>query len=661
MCGISGFWGPGFGNSHEMREVAAEMANTLRHRGPDDAGVWVDTQTGIALGHRRLAIVDLSPEGHQPMESGCGRYLIAFNGEIYNFPALREQLENSGHRFRGRSDTEVLLSSISEWGLFPALERTNGMFAFALWDRQERQLHLVRDRIGEKPLYYGWAGRTFLFGSELKALLSNPTADPEIDRDALALYLRHNYIPAPYTIYRGFQKVLPGTIVTIRSHEHSREPEVRPFWSLRDAVERSLADPFKGSEQEALDGLDALLRDAVKMRMQADVPLGAFLSGGIDSSTIVALMQAQSGRPVQTFSIGFHESEYNEATHAKAVARHLGTDHTELYVTPEEAMAVIPKLPTLYDEPFSDSSQIPTFLVSQLARRKVTVTLSGDGGDELFAGYDRYHFGRRVWNNLAWISRPLRTSGSRILASLPAQPGKALFQLLSPILPGGLGQRNPFEKFQRLSEILRAEFPETFYLSMVTHWKECASVVRNASEPPTALTDRTRWLHGRDFAEHMMYLDGISYLPDDILVKVDRASMGVSLETRVPFLDHRVVEYAWRLPLGMKIRDGKAKWILQQLLYRYVPRHLMDRPKMGFAVPIVSWLRGPLREWAESLLDEQRLKAAGIFDPAPIREKWIEHLSGRGNWHFYLWDVLMFQAWLEQSRTKSTPSLSFRA
>jgi len=649
MCGISGF----FDTSHrsgndELRSTVLEMVDTLRHRGPDDRGAWADARFGIALGHRRLAIVDLSPEGHQPMHSVCGRYVISFNGEIYNFQALRTELEGLGYTFRGHSDTEVMLACISQWGLVPAVTRFNGMFAFALWDRRERRLQLVRDRMGEKPLYYGWVGQTFLFGSELKALRVHSDFTAEVNRDALALYLRHNYIPAPHSIYQNIHKVQPGMIVTINTSDPSGSAHITPYWSARAAAERGVAEPFTGSVHEALACLDELLRDAVKLRMQADVPLGAFLSGGLDSSTIVALMQAQSERPVQTFTIGFYEANYNEADSAKAVANYLGTAHTELYVRPEEAMAVIPRLPALYDEPFSDSSQIPTFLISELARRDVTVSLSGDGGDELFAGYTRYFWGANIWRLMKVMPLGLRRLTAHGLRIPSPHTWEAIYRSLAGVLPGSMKLRSPEDKLRKLAEILTTECPEALYLNLVSHWKAPASIVIGSSEPATVLTDHAQYTNLPDFLQRMMYLDQMTYLPDDILAKVDRASMGVSLEARVPFLDHRVVEFAWQLPLSMKIRDSQGKWLLRQLLHRYVPKALVERPKMGFGVPLDSWLRGPLREWAETLLDEKQLRDQEFFDPNPIRQMWAEHLSGRRDWQYHLWDVLMFQAWLEQ-------------
>lgn len=626
-----------------MQLVAQQMSHTLLHRGPDDGGIWVDAEVGIALGHRRLSILDLSPEGHQPMHSVSGRYVIVFNGEIYNFLELRQELEALGHYFRGHSDTEVMLASFSQWGLERAIERFNGMFAFALWDRQERVLHLGRDRIGEKPLYYGCVGQTFLFGSELKALKAHPRFQAEINRDALALFVRHSCMPAPYSIYKGIYKLPPGTVLTWKG---DGDLTVIPYWSAKEAAELGVAKPFVGSESEAVARLEALLQEAVALRMVADVPLGAFLSGGIDSSTVVALMQTQSSQPVKTFSIGFYEESYNEAKDAKAVAQHLGTDHTELYVTPEEAIAVIPKLPTLYDEPFSDSSQIPTFLVSQLAKQHVTVSLSGDGGDELFAGYNRYFWGRSIWKKVGWMPQSLRRVAAHTLTTLSPQTWDQLFIGFGSFFPSQLRQRQPGYKLHKLAEILAVDSPESMYRGLVSHWKEPDSLVLGSLEPTTTLTNPKKWARLVDFTERMIFLDTVTYLPDDILTKVDRASMGVSLEARVPFLDHRLVEFAWQIPLEMKIRNGQGKWLLRQVLYKYVPQKLIERPKMGFGIPIDDWLRGPLRDWAEALLDEKRLREEGFFNPQLIREKWTEHLSGDRNWPYYLWDVLMFQAWL---------------
>jgi asparagine synthase (glutamine-hydrolysing) len=636
------------------------MGRTLQHRGPDDSGVWSDAEAGVGLAHRRLSIVDLSAAGHQPMSSPDRRFTLSYNGEIYNFAALRQELEARGHGFQGHSDTEVMLAAFAEWGVEAAVKRFVGMFAFAVWDARERVLHLCRDRVGEKPLYYGWAGKAFVFGSELKALRAHPAWRGEIDRDALALLLRYNYIPAPYSIYKGVFKLLPGTILTVSADALERRelPAPHAYWSAREVAEAGMRDPFAGDADEATAVLEQLLREAIAGQMVADVPLGAFLSGGIDSSLVVALMQAQSGRPVKTFTIGFHEAAYNEAEFAKAVAGHLGTEHTELYVTPKEALAVIPRLPALYDEPFADSSQIPTFLVSQLTRRSVTVSLSGDGGDELFGGYNRYFWGRRIWDKIGWMPRGLRRSAARGIVSVSPAAWDATFHGLGPLLPGKFKQTIPGDRMHKLAEVLGVEHPEAMYRSLVSMWKTPTELVPGASEPPTELSSENEWPALPDFVERMMYLDLMTYLPDDILVKVDRAAMGVSLETRVPYLDHRVVEFAWRLPLALKIRGGKGKWLLRQILYKYVPPELIERPKTGFGIPIDSWLRGPLRAWAEELLDEGRLKREGFFDPRPIRQKWAEHLSGNRNWQYYLWGVLMFQAWLEETEAQAVAKVA---
>lgn len=649
MCGIIGAIQDGL-KSEQWEGLLQSMSDCLAHRGPDDAGIWCDAAVGVGLGHRRLSIVDLSPLGHQPMVSPSGRYYITYNGEVYNFHELREELKSLGHSFRGNSDTEVILAAIEQWGLMGAVNRFIGMFAFALWDRKERVLHLVRDRLGIKPLYYGWAGQAFIFASELKALKVHPEFHGKIDRNALTLLVRHNYIPAPFSIYKNIYKLLPGHILTINLTGTGCNTVLKPYWTAKTVAEQGVANPFSGSDAEAIEHLEMLLQDAVKLRMVADVPLGAFLSGGVDSSTVVALMQAQSARPVKTFSIGFNEEDYNEAVYAKAVANHLGTDHTELYVTPEQAIAVIPKLPRLYDEPFSDSSQIPTFLISELARQHVTVSLSGDGGDELFFGYNRYKIGRDLWAKIKWIPAVGRKALAGTLSAIPLNVLNVCFGWLSPVLnkygrPGAVG-----DKLQKLSEILNIDKPEMLYLRLLSHWKQPESLVFNAREPLTVITDYRQWAALPDFNQRMMYLDMVSYLPDDILVKVDRASMGVSLEVRVPLLDHRVVGFAWRIPLSMKIREGKGKWLLRQVLYKYVPKELIERPKMGFGVPIGHWLRGPLREWAEDLLNEDRLKREGYFRPEPIRKLWQEHLNGQRNWQYYLWDVLMFQAWLENNK-----------
>jgi asparagine synthase (glutamine-hydrolysing) len=630
--------------------IATRMACAVLHRGPDDNGVWVAAEAGVGLGHRRLSIVDLSPEGHQPMLSADGRYVLVFNGEIYNFPPLRIELESLGHEFRGHSDTEVMLAAFVQWGVEAAVKRFVGMFAFAVWDQREHVLHLVRDRAGEKPLYYGWVGETLLFGSELKALCAHPDWRGEVERKALALLMRYNYIPAPYSIYSGIYKLLPGTILTIPLGACARRESLvpKPYWDPVEIARQARAQVFSGTTEEALTELEAILRETIRGQMIADVPLGAFLSGGIDSSLIVSLMQSEASAAVKTFTIGFHETEYNEAKFAKAVACHLGTEHTELYVTPAETLAVIPKLPALYDEPFADSSQIPTFLVSQLARRSVTVSLSGDAGDELFGGYNRYFWATNIWNKLGWIPLGLRKAAAAGITTVSPNAWNHTFQGLKMIIPGSLRYNVPGDKLHKLAEILVVEQPEAIYQNLISTWKKTDDLVLDTHEDPAAMAASQSWADGTAFEQRMMFLDFMTYLPDDILVKVDRAAMGVSLETRVPFLDHRVIEFAWRLPLDLKIRDGKGKWILRQLLDKFVPRELIERPKTGFGVPIDGWLRGPLREWAEALIHESRLRREGFFKADLVQERWREHLSGARNWHYYLWPILMFQAWLSE-------------
>lgn len=661
MCGIAGFIDLRVGTiSDNLYDSVTSMAESISHRGPDDSGVWVDTENGVALSHRRLSIVDLSPEGHQPMHSASGRYVIVFNGEIYNFKKIKKELDESGAApyWRGHSDTEVMLAAITQWGLESAVKRFVGMFAFALWDRKDRVLHLVRDRMGEKPLYYGWMGKVFIFASELKALRKHPEWRGEINRDALTLFLRQSYIPAPYSIYKGIYKLRPGTIFTLSEKElkqpDSRLTEPKPYWQINDDDPNPVSEKFAGNETQAISLLDDLLRNAIGQQMIADVPLGAFLSGGIDSSTIVAIMQALSTQPVKTFTIGFKEEMYNEAEHAKRVANYLGTEHTELYVSPEDAMSVISKLPTLYDEPFSDVSQIPTFLVSQMTKRYVTVSLSGDGGDELFAGYNRYFQVRQFWSLFGNMPGIMKKLASRGFLSLSPAQWDSLFNKLRAFVPKSLDARNPGEKIHKLANVMVSKSPAELYLKLASHWYNSSDIVINASRPQTISDDIQAWDRFTDYTECMMYMDMLTYLPDDILVKVDRASMGVSLEARAPFLDHRIVEFAWKIPLSMKIRNGQGKWLLRQVLDKYVPKELIDRPKMGFAVPIDTWLRGPLKAWAEELLDERRLREEGFFHPEQIRQKWKEHLAGHMNWQYYIWDVLMFQSWLAVERKSIT-------
>lgn len=629
------------------------MSEQLKHRGPDDSGVFVDPATGIALGHRRLSVVDLSAHGHQPMASANRRYVITYNGEVFNHQRLHRELVTEGAAFRGHSDTEVIVTAIEHWGLERTLQRLNGMYAFALWDRQQRTLSLVRDRVGIKPLYYGWVGRMFVFASELKAIQALPGFNNEINRDAIALFMRHGYIPAPYSIFHGIYKLLPGTWLPVeeRTARQSLDigtlhPLARTYWSARGTAEYGATHRSGNTNEEAVDELDALLRDAVKIRMEADVPLGAFLSGGIDSSTIAALMQVQASRPVRTFSIGFGTQDLNEAPFAKAVAAHLGTDHQELYITDRDALDIVPELPTTFDEPFADPSQIPTLLVSRLARNAVTVSLSGDGGDELFGGYSRYFEAERYRRLTAMFPRMLLNSAAAALktpqGSLAHVMGRA-----GRLLPPRLRPKNPLTMATRLGNMLGAANDSDRYLHLITHWDDALRVVKNSNEVPAILTNELQNLALLAPFERMMYADLVSYLPDDCLTKVDRASMSASLEVRVPLLDHRIVEFAWRTPLRQKVHAGQGKWILRQVLHRYVPHTLVDRPKAGFGAPIGNWLRGPLHEWAEELLGEHRLREEGFFDPLMIRQAWNTHASGETGEPYKLWNVLMFQAWLE--------------
>ena len=644
MCGFAGYIQRGGICEEQARSITTAMADVIAHRGPDDSGVWVDGKAGIAFAHRRLSVLELSPAGHQPMVSPSGRFVIVYNGEIYNHLALRGRLENI--LWRGHSDTETLLAAIDAWGVSATLKKCVGMFAFALWDRKNRVLTLARDRLGEKPLYYGWQGRTFFFGSELKALNAHPEFIGEVERKALALSLLFSCVPGSFSIYKGIQKLTPGTFIEIC--DDGDLPEPSKYWSLSETVISAKKDPFRGDETATVIDLEACLKESVAGQMVADVPVGVFLSGGVDSSVVTALMQAQSSQKVRTFSIGFDYEGFNEAAYAKEVARHLGTEHTEFYVTSKDALEIIPSLPSLYDEPFSDSSQIPTFLVSKLARQYVTVALSGDGGDELFGGYYRYFWSGRIWNKLKLLPFPLRRMIGHALLKVPYERLKFLMESISCLFVISSISDVAGDSFRRwAARLVQVKNLDDLYWSLIFVWRNVAEVVIGAGNAFDEAKDIALCPQQLVDEERMMFLDTITYLTDDILTKVDRAAMGVSLETRVPLLDHRVVEFAWRLPLSMKIRNEKSKWILRKLLYNYVPQALIERPKMGFGIPLALWLRGPLRDWAEALLDDMRLKNEGFFHPAPIREKWQEHLSGEHDWAYYLWIVLMFQAWLE--------------
>jgi asparagine synthase (glutamine-hydrolysing) len=634
MCGLAGFLRPAGFRVPDSERVLGQMIQSLRHRGPDDSGIWLDGDAGVALGHRRLSILDLSPSGHQPMTSASGRYVLAFNGEIYNHLDLRNELD-SGRTvvWRGHSDTETLVTGFDRWGIEPTLKKTAGMFAIAVWDRDDRKLTLARDRIGEKPLYYGWQGDVFLFGSELKALRKHSAFGHEIDRDVVAMYLRCGYIAAPCSVYRGVFKLVPGSSVQISATDAPGAcAQPRPYWSLREAAETGLAQPFQGSDADATAQLEIWLQRAVSQQSVADVPLGAFLSGGIDSTTIVALMQAHASRPVKTFTVGFHEAEYQEAGYARDVAQALGTDHTELYVTPRETMQVIPDLPLLYDEPFGDSSAIPTFLISKFARQHVTVCLSGDGGDELFGGYSRYRRTEDIWRVMARVPFVLRKQLSGVCRTISR---------LNPTSQIGW-------RANRLALYLSAATPEECYEAALLQRYDAHEFVPDSGDGAETCSPGLGGssLPNASPLSRMMYADARRYLPDDILTKVDRASMGVSLETRVPMLDHRVIEFAWRLPTHMKVRGRESKWLLRQLLRKFIPAALIDRPKMGFGVPVSEWILGPLREWAEDLISEDRLRRDGVLNVRLARELWFRHLKYPSIEGDSLWQLLMLQSWL---------------
>ena len=709
MCGFAGFLSTNCRILDNAGKIVTDMANTILHRGPDDSGVWIDVGAGVALAHRRLSILDLSPAGHQPMISGNGRFVIAFNGEIYNNLDLRRELESCPHpnpspngdgvlltpkppgdttskptefesegvsvypangrerfEWRGHSDTETLLAGFETWGVEATLKKTVGMFAIALWDLHSHTLYLGRDRFGEKPLYYGWAGSgsnsAFVFGSELKALRAYPGFANSVSRDALALYMRFAYVPAPHSIYQGIFKLQPGCLLSVTGAVPTAPTgllcaptvhgglELRRWWSLADVVVTGSQNQIT-DETEGVRLLEQRLKEAVRLQSLADVPLGAFLSGGVDSSAIVSLMQQQSTRPVKTFTVGFEDASFDESSHARAVAQHLGTEHTELFVSVTEAQAVIPHLPTMYDEPFADSSQIPTHLVCKAARQKVTVALSGDAGDELFGGYNRYFWGPRIWNRVAWLPYPARQALGAAIRGVPLAFWNALSHPVNALLPAGQGISRAGNKAHKLaSSLTGVRDMDDLYLSLVSVWQDPAIVVKGAVGLNDSLLTGTLPAQGTErHQSRMMFRDSTSYLPDDILCKVDRAAMATSLETRVPFLDHRVAELAWQLPLNMKIRGSEGKWALRQVLYKHVPRELIERPKSGFSVPIGHWLRVPLRDWVENLLDENRLEFEGYFHPSPIRTMWAEHLSGQRDHTASLWTVLMFQSWLEDA------------
>lgn len=629
MCGIAGFMcSSDINRIYETPDIVVSMLDTLKRRGPDGSGYYINDEPKVILCHTRLAIVDLSDAGQQPMHSQCGRYVIAFNGEIYNHLELRQLLANNSEiSWRGHSDTETLLACFSEWGIDKTLQLCVGMFAIALWDKKENRLTLARDRVGEKPLYWGWQNDVLLFGSELKALKAHPSFNAEISRDALCLLLRHNYIPAPHTIYQGIHKLQPGHYLSVELSGNERKETLHQYWSYEKVVQEGLANPFSGSPDQAVKHLESLIAQSINGQLISDVPLGAFLSGGIDSSLIVSIMQSLSSTPVKTFSIGFDDKKYDEAIFASEVASHLGTEHTEMYVSDKDILDVIPLLPEVYCEPFADSSQLPTYLVSKMARQHVTVALSGDAGDELFGGYTPYRFTPKYWNYARNIPLPIRKLASRYIDMLPVNP-----------------------KVKKLIECMAAQNPQLFYRNIISHWLNSEEVVKGSNEPSTAFNHSTSFPDNGGYVDWMMSVDAQVYMADDILVKVDRAAMYNSLETRVPLLDHRVIEFAWQLPTTLKIRDGVGKWPLREILYKRVPKSMIERPKKGFSVPLASWLRGPLRDWAEHLISYHRLEDEGYFNAAAVRSCWSQHIQGKADYSRKLWSILMFQSWLEKQK-----------
>ncbi len=652
MCGFSGFlnFNPNWGDPLVLLQ---RMGSQLAHRGPDDSGVWFDGNFGVGFSHRRLSIIDLSAQGHQPMSSISGRFMIAYNGEIYNYQELKKELLQAGVIFRGGSDTEVLLAAIESWGIKQTLQRCIGMFAFSLWDKKEQTLSLVRDRIGEKPLYYGWQGkgakRTFLFASELKSLRQHPAWRGGVDRDSLANLLRYNYIPAPQSIHSGVFKLRPGHLLQLKKNGNGGWSEIEEcWWSLQEITRQARRDPFTGSRADAVDQLDKLLHNAIQGQSLADVPLGVFLSGGVDSSSVTAVMQAISDQPIKSFTIGFENSAYDESGDARAVANHLGTDHHEWIVTADDALSIIPQLPDYYDEPFADVSQIPTLLVSTLAKKNVTVALSGDGGDELFAGYNRHQWAPSLFHKMQYFPEMIRKALAVLIEFSSPSGWDYFFKIIDPLLPQQLRVRHPGEKIHKIAMLLRQSGEIELYAMLVRIWPNPIPLMSGNSYDLVG-SHKELWDIGDNFTERMTYLDTVTYLTDDILTKVDRAAMANSLETRAPLLDHRIVEFSAQLPLSMKIHQGLGKWILRELLDRYVPRNLIERPKSGFGIPVGEWLKGPLQEWAEDLLSEQKLKDGGYFDVKQVRRAWNQHSSGKKNQQYQLWSVLMFQAWLDSN------------
>ena len=650
MCGLTGFLGGKRSyNLSDSSPIINSMLNKIHHRGPDDHGTWSDSNNGVILGHKRLSIVDLTISGHQPMHSHSDRYVVIFNGEIYNHTDLRKKLniDKKISTWNGTSDTETLLAGFDVWGIRRTMAECIGMFSLAVWDKASKTLSLIVDRVGEKPMYYGWQGqgkaKTFLFGSELKALKEHPVFEKNINRDSLSLLMRHSYISYPNSIWKGIHKLEPGNILTISLD--SLEPKISKYWDIERIIKNQKINESHLSEEDAVSQLDILLKDIISKQMLADVPVGAFLSGGVDSSTIAAHMQAQSTSKIKTFTIGFNEDKQNEADYAKKISDHLGTDHTELILSAADAKNIIPMIPTIYDEPFADSSQIPTYLVSKLARNDVKVALTGDGADEILCGYNRYQVSNKLWSRYNRIPHSLRKIGSQTISAIPPRALSSLHNML----PMTNKSNNFSDKVYKGGRLLKAKDIDQFYLEFISYWNDPEALVINSKEPKTILNNNNKNIHNMTNIERMMYLDLLSYLPGDILTKVDRASMAVSLETRLPFMDHRLIEFAWTLPNEYKYKNGRTKWILKEVLNKYIPKKLYDRPKQGFGIPINEWLRGSLREWAEELLNEQKLKEQGYFDAIKIREKWMQHQSGKSNWQHQIWNILMFQSWLEEN------------
>ncbi len=645
MCGITGFWSANK-NTESTGTIVRRMSDTLLHRGPDDGDIWVDDHVGVGLAHRRLSIIDLSKTGHQPMKSVDERYMIVFNGEIYNHLDLRKKLaaNNDGYTWRGSSDTETLLECVRKWGVEETLTSLVGMFAFALFDKYEKQLTLARDRFGEKPLYYGFNNNNFLFASELKAMRCLPFFDSSINLKALQLQTQFSYVPEPYSIYKGIFKLTPGSYVQFTQQDIANGNHTEPtiYWSAEEIARKGIDRSLKfGSDEEAKSALDKILRQSIKGQLMADVPLGAFLSGGVDSSTVVALMQQQSSVPIKTFTIGFNEKGFDEAKFAKSVAKHLGTEHNELYVNSSDAMNVVYNLGNVYDEPYADASQIPSILVSKLAKTQVTVSLSGDGGDELFSGYSRYFLTRKLWGIISKFPMPIRKLFAAMLKTLSPNQWDKLYRAIM----FGSSDRLIGNKLYKAAKAFTAGNGQSLYFNLVTQIE-----AEDAMCHQFPIDDiNAKWMNHGSIVEQMMLFDTISYLPGDILTKMDRAGMSVSLETRIPFLDHNVYEFAWQLGEEYKIRNGVSKWLLREVLYDYVPKDLIDRPKMGFSVPIGAWLRGPLKEWAADLISTDRINSQGIYNAKFIDKIWSEHQSGKKNWEYQLWNVLMFQHWLNTS------------